>query len=162
MPRYPEQGKVLILAMDVHQVFGQCAQQSEGYDPTVHAAGVAPLQVDLSSEDYLLFVDVDSVFIQNDVDSLTDVAGDQEDPSTLDWLAPERTMPTSERSPSSKPSASTMIDFPAPVSPVSTLKPGDSSISSCSMVAKLVMLSSLSMTMPGDPPSEQCSLVYPN
>ena len=40
-----------------------------------------------------------------------------------------------------------MIDFPAPVSPVSTPKPGASSISSCSMVAKFVTLRSLSMAM---------------
>ena len=45
-----------------------------------------------------------------------------------------------------------MIDLPAPVSPVSTLKPGVNSISSCSIVAKLVTLRSLSMAMSETPP----------
>jgi len=49
------------------------------------------------------------------------------------------------RSPSSNPSASTMIDLPAPVSPDSTLNPGASGSVSASMIAKFLMRSSVSI-----------------
>src|SRR5690242_14004176 len=49
------------------------------------------------------------------------------------------------RSPSKSPSAPTMIDFPAPVSPVRTLNPGASGEASDSMIAKFRIRSSLSI-----------------
>ena len=85
---------MLILAVDVHQVLGQRAQQPERYDSPVHTAGVATIQVDLPREDYLLFANVKIVLVQNNSDFLSDVAAKQEDASTLAWRAPERTMPT--------------------------------------------------------------------
>ena len=56
-------------------------------------------------------------------------------------------MPPSARPPKRRLSASTMMDLPVPVSPVSTLKPGANSISSRSMVAKLVTLRSRSIAL---------------
>ena len=44
-----------MLAVDVHQVFCQGAQQPERYDSPVHTARVTPIQVDLASENYLFF-----------------------------------------------------------------------------------------------------------
>jgi hypothetical protein len=49
------------------------------------------------------------------------------------------------RSPRRSPSAPTTIDFPAPVSPDSTLKPRASGSVSDSMIAKFRMRSSVSM-----------------
>ena len=51
--------------------------------------------------------------------------------------APGRSWRSSKRSPSSSASASSRIDLPAPVSPVSTVKPGSSSRSSASTTTKL-------------------------
>ena len=51
--------------------------------------------------------------------------------------APWRNCRNSKRSPSSNASASTSIDLPAPVSPVSTVKPGSNSTSSFSTTTKL-------------------------
>ena len=79
MLTYSEKGQVLILAMDVHQVLGQRAQQPERYDSPVHTAGVAPIQVDLPRQNYLLFAGVNTVLIQSDIDFLRDVAAKQED-----------------------------------------------------------------------------------
>ena len=139
---------MLILTMDVHQALGQRAQQPERYDSPVHTAGVSPIQVDLPRQNYLLLANVNTVLIQSGIDFLSDVAAQQEDAlhsgltSTGTYHANIGAPPTSRR-----PSASTMIDLPAPVSPVSTLKPDPNSMSSCSMVAKSVTLRSLSMAM---------------
>ena len=79
MLAYSEQGQVLVLAMDVHQVSAQRAQQPERYDSPIHTAGVAAIQVDFPGEDYLLFANVKIVLVQNNIDSLSDVAAEQED-----------------------------------------------------------------------------------
>src|SRR6185312_8025611 len=60
--------------------------------------------------------------------------------------APWRTTPASARSPMARPSASTRMDLPAPVSPVSTVMPGFSSSSSVSMMAKSRMRMCVSMS----------------
>ena len=65
--------------------------------------------------------------------------------STSASRAPLRTSSGRPRPPSTKESASTTIDFPAPVSPVSTLKPGRSSRTSRSMSAMLCTVSWRSM-----------------
>ena len=49
------------------------------------------------------------------------------------------------RSPSTAPSASIKIDFPAPVSPVRALSPGPNLMFTASMMAKLRISSSISM-----------------
>ena len=49
--------------------------------------------------------------------------------------APWRTEPISARSPRVSPRASSMIDLPAPVSPLTTVIPSSSSRSSCSTIA---------------------------
>jgi hypothetical protein len=66
-------------------------------------------------------------------------------PSTEARSAPARTTSAEARSPSSSDSAPTMIDFPAPVSPVSTFSPGPSRTVSWSISAKLRIRSSVSM-----------------
>src|SRR5688500_7653520 len=60
-------------------------------------------------------------------------------------FAPVRTMSALTRSPRTAPSASMRIDFPAPVSPVSTLSPGPNARFTLSMMAKFRMASSTSM-----------------
>src|SRR5205823_4435374 len=50
--------------------------------------------------------------------------------------SPLRTRSPDARPPSNRPTASTKIDLPAPVSPVRTLKPGSNSTSAASMMAK--------------------------
>ena len=50
-----------------------------------------------------------------------------------------RTMPLSERSPRTSPSAPTIIDLPAPVSPVKTVMPALKGISSSSITAKFLI-----------------------
>src|SRR5690349_23200116 len=67
-------------------------------------------------------------------------------PSTVARSAPLRMRSVLARSPSSRPSAPTMIDLPAPVSPDSTLKPRASGRVSDSMIAKFLMRSSVSMS----------------
>ena len=58
---------------------------------------------------------------------------------TSAFSAPARTSVESARRPMTSPSASIRIDLPAPVSPVSTLKPGAQSRLSSSMIARLRM-----------------------
>ena len=52
------------------------------------------------------------------------------------------------RPPSRRPTASTRIDLPAPVSPVRTLRPASNSISAASMTARLRMDRNRSMLVP--------------
>src|SRR5918912_4166903 len=65
--------------------------------------------------------------------------------STRAMVAPLRTISALTRPPSTAPTASMMMLLPAPVSPVSTLKPGAKRTARRSMMAKLVMLSSSSI-----------------
>src|SRR5947209_3566366 len=65
--------------------------------------------------------------------------------STRAPSAPLRTISALTRPPSTAPTASIMMLLPAPVSPVSTLKPGAKCTARRSMMAKLVMLSSSSI-----------------
>ena len=65
--------------------------------------------------------------------------------SIVAWTSPVRTRSADARAPRSRPTASTRIDFPAPVSPVRTLKPGSSSTSTASITARLRMRSRRSM-----------------
>src|SRR5688572_10051300 len=79
-------------------------------------------------------------------------------PSTVARSVPVRTTSAAPRSPSNKPSAPTMMDFPAPVSPVSTLNPGPSGSVSDSMIAKFLIRSSVSIpgliSFRNSPPAE--------
>ena len=81
-------------------------------------------------------------------------------PSILVCDAPERTTFVSARPPSKKESASTMIDFPAPVSPVRTVNPDESSRSRCSIVAKSVTLRNVSIGTPVARRASRMSLAY--
>jgi hypothetical protein len=75
---------------------------------------------------------------------------------------PSRTTPASPRPPSASWSASTRIDLPAPVSPLSTLKPDAKSISSASTMTKSRIARRCSMTGSWPEaqtvPDAQCSL----
>ncbi len=64
--------------------------------------------------------------------------------STRAASVPSRTMSLLARAPSASATASTTSDFPAPVSPVSTVKPGDSSTRTDSTTARLWTVSSRS------------------
>jgi len=66
-------------------------------------------------------------------------------PSTTADLVSARTTSLVARPPSSRLTASMMIDFPAPVSPVSTLKPPVKARCSSSIMAKFLMVSSVSI-----------------
>src|SRR5215216_6002574 len=59
--------------------------------------------------------------------------------------SPVRTRSADARPPRSRPTASTRIDLPAPVSPVSTLKPGSNSTSTASITARFRMRRKRSM-----------------
>src|SRR5215813_3451149 len=65
--------------------------------------------------------------------------------SIVAWASPVRTRSAEVRAPRSSPTASTRMDFPAPVSPVSTLNPGSNSTSTASMTARLRMRRKRSM-----------------
>ena len=65
-------------------------------------------------------------------------------PSTRADAAPERTAPVSARPPRSSPSPVTTIVLPAPVSPVSTLRPGPSSTTAWLITPRSVILISSS------------------
>src|SRR5215470_14426752 len=73
-------------------------------------------------------------------------------PTTAARCAPGRTRAGSARPPNSRPSPVTTIVLPAPVSPVSTVKPGESSSSASSMTPSPLMRTSSSMTA-SSPPS---------
>ncbi len=66
-------------------------------------------------------------------------------PSILARRLPVRIKLVSARPPKSMVTASTIIDFPAPVSPVKTLKPDVNFKFNCSMMAKSMILSSVSI-----------------
>src|SRR5262245_12078014 len=59
--------------------------------------------------------------------------------------SPVRMRSAEARAPRSRPTASTRMDFPAPVSPVSTLNPGSNSTSTASITARLRMRRKRSM-----------------
>ena len=107
MLTYPEQGQVLVLAMDVHQVLAQRAQQPERYDSPIHTAGVAAIQVDFPGEDYLLFANVKIVLVQNNVDP-SERYRRQARRCPLPWPGGHRNAPcrASARPPSRRPRAS--------------------------------------------------------
>src|SRR5437899_208793 len=65
-------------------------------------------------------------------------------PSTRAPGAPARIIPASARPPMSRPTASMTMDLPAPVSPVSTFRPGPNAIRAWSITARLEMSSSIS------------------
>ena len=69
------------------------------------------------------------------------------------WAAPRRTRPASARAPVARPRASRMIDLPAPVSPVSAVKPGPMARSRVSIKTTSRMASPISMVAgsPGFP-----------
>ena len=66
-------------------------------------------------------------------------AGTRSPASTTARRAPWRTVPASARRPSSRPSAVTTMVLPAPVSPVTTVKPGSSSTSAAEMTPRSAM-----------------------
>ena len=76
---YTEKGQMLILAVNVHQVFGQGAQQPERYDSPVHTARITPIDIDLAGENQLLFVIVNLVLTQSNTDFVHEIAVEQED-----------------------------------------------------------------------------------
>jgi len=65
-------------------------------------------------------------------------------PSTWATSASVRTTVESARPPNSRLTASIMMDLPAPVSPVNTLKPGIKRKRKSSMIAKFLITSSFS------------------
>src|SRR6185503_15603107 len=65
--------------------------------------------------------------------------------SMVACVSPVRTRSDEARSPRRRPTASTMMDLPAPVSPVRTLNPGSNSTSTASMTARLRMRRKRSM-----------------
>src|SRR5918993_1170330 len=72
-------------------------------------------------------------------------AGMSSSADTAAVFSPLRTRPASARAPSARPSASSRIDLPAPVSPVSTPRPGSNSSSSLSTNTTSLMASCLSI-----------------
>ena len=64
---------------------------------------------------------------------------------TTAFCVPARTMSRDVRYPKTAPIASIIIDFPAPVSPVRTLKPFSNSISQCSITATFSIWRSFSI-----------------
>src|SRR2546423_14480855 len=82
----------------------------------------------------------------------TEADGDKSNaPSTTVFSAPGRTTSAEARSPSSSASASTTIDFPAPVSPVRTLRPGWNGRVTSAMTARPRPRNSVSTSSPPAP-----------
>src|SRR5690606_31379987 len=69
-------------------------------------------------------------------------------PSTTASCAPARTTSGSARPPNRSPKATTRIDLPAPVSPVSTVSPGPKPTSTCSATARLFIRSAINTSSP--------------
>src|SRR5262249_16464640 len=67
------------------------------------------------------------------------VEGSSKIASTVACASPVRTRSADARAPSRRPTASTRIDLPAPVSPVKTLNPGSNSTSTASITPRLRM-----------------------
>ena len=78
-------------------------------------------------------------------------------PSPPRGSRPRAPAPTSERAPSARPSASSRIDLPAPVSPVSTVSPIQRSEISCSIRTTLRMASAVSMKLRARRQKAPCS-----
>ena len=76
-------------------------------------------------------------------------AGDSKLAATCAFSAPDLTSPLSARAPSARPSASSNIDFPAPVSPVRTPSPPANSRSSASISTTSRIESPVSMALRG-------------
>ena len=77
---------------------------------------------------------------------------------TCAWDSPVRMRSADARPPMSRPTASTSIDLPAPVSPVRTFSPGSNSTWTASMTARCSMRRKRSISRPASPQSRRsCS-----
>ncbi|KPK50083.1 MAG: hypothetical protein AMJ63_15350, partial [Myxococcales bacterium SG8_38_1] len=127
---------ILVLRRDVCQAFGDLAKLREGREPPVDV-GPRPAARTHYAADQQLPVGFDTLIMKG-TECLRVVTQIEE---RLDFgglgIGPDDFGPPSRAEHQLQGRASTRIDFPAPVSPVTMLSPASSSTSRASMMAKL-------------------------
>jgi hypothetical protein len=127
---FVDQGALVVLAVDFDETAPDLAHQGHGGRLIVDEAAGAPVgRLDAAQDEVALVLD--GVLAQEL--ARRDDRATSNSAVTWPWAAPWRTSEASPRAPSASDSASSRIDLPAPVSPVSTDSPAEKSISSLSM-----------------------------
>jgi hypothetical protein len=140
-----EERQTFVLTVNIKQAATNIAQHGAAHRATVHPRNTAPaLTDDLARQDHLIVVVAQAVLIEKREE--IGAIGDAENPLNPRALTSRRAQ-TRDRfaPPRSVPSASIMIDLPAPVSPVRTLNPSQKRRLRRSIIAKSLMLSSSNM-----------------
>ena len=145
----PKQRQVVALAVDVDQERAEPRQHPGGRRPAVDPGRAPAGGGDLATEDERCRPPARSRVLEREPADVraTGNIGNVERRLDARRFAPVRTTSAPTRSPSTAPSASMMIDLPAPVSPVRALKPGSKPTRSSSMMAKSRMASSSSRSL---------------
>ena len=121
MCRGIEERLVLVLPVQLDEPPGQILERAGGRERAVDERAAASLRRDLATNQQLFAAAFEDA-LRSDAAS-----------------SPVRTRSPEARPPSSRPTASTRIDLPAPVSPVRTLRPASNSTSTASMTARCLM-----------------------
>ena len=112
----------LVLAVHVDQQFAERAQRLHRHRLAVDVGAAAPVGADAAAQHAASPSCVDLLFVEPGA-AQPAFAPTSKVAVTSARSAPWRTAPLSARPPTASSSASTRIDLPAPVSPVSTVKP---------------------------------------
>ena len=122
----PKQREMVALAVNIDQQRADSGKSGSRRRATVDARDTPAGRVDLAAEQNLVGVGFDADLVEQTEDrvSLFDVSNIEGRLRSAPALAPVRTTSAPIRSPSTAPSASMMIDLPAPVAPVSAFIPG--------------------------------------
>ncbi len=135
---------VVVRPVQVHQVLAEAFEQSESDRRIIDELAVCA-HADHPADDELgVVAGRKSAVFEHGLD-FPGVARSSKTASTEQESSPVRINDFSARSPSTSLRAPTMTDFPAPVSPVTLIKPGPSSHESSSTKAKLRILRSVSI-----------------
>jgi hypothetical protein len=127
-----EQAAIVMLAVDLDEQSAELAQHSRRDRLVVDEGAAAAVRLDQPADDQRLAAVAGRPFSSSSASAGWPAARSK---ATLTEACfwPLRTRPLSARLPSASPSASSRIDLPAPVSPVSTPRPGPNSRSSVSI-----------------------------
>ena len=143
-----------VLAVDVDELVGRLAQLRDRRAAAVDPRPALALRVDRPAQQHA--AGVAGIGVEAGVGEPGASAGGTSNSALISArAAPSRTTPASPRLPSASCSASTRIDLPAPVSPLSTDKPDANSISSASTMTKSRIARRCSIAQT---PDAQCSL----
>src|SRR5690554_4028909 len=142
-----EQAVMFVLAADVDQPAGDGGEVGDGGEAAVDEDLVAPGAADDAAHNELAFK-LDALFAEDRAQALGGGFAGLEDALDHGLIFVGAVTSVMARPPKSRLRASMMMDLPAPVSPVSTVKPERTGISRCSMMAKLRMTRWVSMAEP--------------